>query len=154
MSHASDQQLSLFIDGELSATSRATVAAHLAGCPACAERHERLVEVAAGLRVLPAVRWTPAATTAMIERRQQPPVPAGRISRGVLAALALTLLVTAALSTTWLSALLSIARSAAATALAVLPLGPAGGASGLWILLATAILAPLAALTIARGHHQ
>lgn len=154
MSHASDQQLSMFIDGELSATSRATVAAHLAGCPACAERHERLVDVAASLRILPAVRWTPAATAATIERCQQPPVAAGRVSRGVLAALALAVLAAAALSTTWLSALLSIARSAAATALVVLPLGPAGGAANLWILLATAILAPLAALTLARGHRR
>ena len=36
-----------FVDGELSSAERAFVRAHLEGCPACAEEHESLLELAA-----------------------------------------------------------------------------------------------------------
>lgn len=57
--HPSDEQLSLLIDGELSLTARAAVNHHLSACPACAERHDTLVELVAGLRLQPPLRWTP-----------------------------------------------------------------------------------------------
>lgn len=56
--HVSDQQLSALIDGELSLASRQAVISHVRSCPMCAERHDRVVEVAAVLQSLPRVEWT------------------------------------------------------------------------------------------------
>lgn len=56
--HLSDEQLSLLIDGQLSLVARAAVSAHLGSCPACAERHDALVEVAASLRLRTPLTWS------------------------------------------------------------------------------------------------
>ena len=56
--HPSTEQLSAFIDGELSLASREAVIAHVRGCPACAARQDELIEVAAALRSRPALTWT------------------------------------------------------------------------------------------------
>jgi anti-sigma factor RsiW len=56
--HPTIEQLSAFIDGELSLASREAVIAHIRGCPACAARQDELIEVAALLRSRPALKWT------------------------------------------------------------------------------------------------
>ena len=71
--HVSDEQLSLLLDGELSLTAREAVSRHLAGCPSCAARHDQLVDVAATLRLHPALTWTEAATDHTLSRLQQQP---------------------------------------------------------------------------------
>ena len=56
--HASAEQLSALIDGELSLTAREAVIGHLRECPTCAASHERLIEVAAVMTSYPAEHWT------------------------------------------------------------------------------------------------
>ena len=57
-SHVSAEQLSLFLDGELSLTAREAVRGHLESCPACAERHDSLVATVSALRLQPAQLWS------------------------------------------------------------------------------------------------
>ena len=56
--HPTIEQLSSFIDGELSLASREAVIVHIRGCPACAARQDELIEVAATLRSRPPLSWT------------------------------------------------------------------------------------------------
>jgi anti-sigma factor RsiW len=60
--HPTNEQLSAFIDGELSLASREAVIAHIRGCPSCAARQEALIEVAAALRTQQPISWTGAET--------------------------------------------------------------------------------------------
>jgi hypothetical protein len=53
MSHPNDDLLQLHVDGRLSARANAGVAAHLAECERCRDRHVRLEEVVTSLRLLP-----------------------------------------------------------------------------------------------------
>jgi len=71
--HASDEQLSLLLDGELSLTAREAVTRHLASCPGCAARHDELVDITAALRLQPTLSWTQASTAGTLERLQQRP---------------------------------------------------------------------------------
>lgn len=72
MSHLDAEQLSALIDGQLSLTHRHAALAHLEECHACAARHEALIEVAAGLRTIEPVAWTPALSAAVIDGLDTP----------------------------------------------------------------------------------
>jgi anti-sigma factor RsiW len=63
--HVDDLSLSRLIDGDLPTLSHEAVLDHLLHCPACAARHEELVEVAATIRRLPAVEWNEQRTAAV-----------------------------------------------------------------------------------------
>jgi anti-sigma factor RsiW len=64
--HPTNEQLSAFIDGELSLASREAVIAHIRGCPSCAARQDALIEVAAALRTQPPISWTGAETKSLL----------------------------------------------------------------------------------------
>src|SRR5262249_21940717 len=66
--HVSDDQLSLLLDGGLSLASRESVRAHIRSCPACAERHDRLVELTATVRLARRLEWTPRHTETTLAR--------------------------------------------------------------------------------------
>jgi anti-sigma factor RsiW len=76
--HVSDEQLSLLIDSELSLAAREAVIEHVRHCPTCAERHDRLVELVASLRVQQPLAWSTAHTHATLARLQS---RAGRYRR-------------------------------------------------------------------------
>jgi anti-sigma factor RsiW len=67
-SHVTDEQLSRLADGELSLVSRHAVLAHLETCPACAARHDGVIDVVAALRLQPPLAWTPEHTGVVVER--------------------------------------------------------------------------------------
>jgi anti-sigma factor RsiW len=69
--HVSDEQLSLLADGELSLVARHAVLDHIAGCPRCAERHDKLIELVAALRLEPGIDWPADATSAVLERQRE-----------------------------------------------------------------------------------
>lgn len=69
--HVSDEQLSLLADGELSLVARHAVLDHIAGCPHCAERHDKLIELVAALRLEPGIEWPAGATSAVLERQHE-----------------------------------------------------------------------------------
>jgi anti-sigma factor RsiW len=70
--HVTDEQLSQLADGELSLVARRAVLDHVAACPACAARHDALVDLVATLRLEPMVAWTDEATAAAVERAAAP----------------------------------------------------------------------------------
>jgi len=69
--HVSDEQLSLLADGELSIVARQAVLDHVAACPQCAERHDKLIELVAALRLAPRIEWPAGATSAVLERQHE-----------------------------------------------------------------------------------
>ena len=79
--HPTIEQLSALIDGELSLASREAVIAHNRGCPACAQRQDELIEVAAALRSRQALAWTAADTERVLAWIAQEPVPRSRAKR-------------------------------------------------------------------------
>jgi anti-sigma factor RsiW len=66
--HPTVEQLSAFIDGELSLASREAAIAHIRACPGCAARQDELIEVAAALRSRSALAWTEASTERVLAR--------------------------------------------------------------------------------------
>lgn len=66
--HVSDEQLSLLLDAGLSLAAREAVIGHIRNCPSCAERHDRLIEVTATLRLAGTISWTPAQTKSTLTR--------------------------------------------------------------------------------------
>ena len=68
--HVSDQQLSLLVDASLSLAAREAVVAHIRACPTCAERHDRLIDTTATLRLAGSISWSPAHTDATLARLQ------------------------------------------------------------------------------------
>jgi anti-sigma factor RsiW len=88
-SHVTDKQLSLLADGELSLVSRHAVLSHLEACPACAARHDGMIDVVAGLRLQPGVAWRPELTGAVVDRAR---APASSRDRAVPLAVGLALL--------------------------------------------------------------
>lgn len=96
MSHASHLQLSALIDNELSLTEREAVIRHLESCPACAERHAGVVEVAATLRTLsPPLLDFDVASLAPRRRRDAPLLAAASVfaATGIALVVAVTPLV-------------------------------------------------------------
>jgi anti-sigma factor RsiW len=77
--HVDDLALSRLIDGDLPTLTHEAVLDHLLHCPACAARHEQLVDVAATLRGLPGLGWdahrTAAVVSAIGERRPEGSAP-------------------------------------------------------------------------------
>ena len=71
--HVTGEQLSMLIDGELSLVTERAVRAHLFGCPQCASLHDRLIEVTARLRPLPALSWSDHSSRAVMERIEPRP---------------------------------------------------------------------------------
>ena len=147
--HATDEQLSRLIDGELSVVARDSVLAHLHSCPACASRHEALVEVAAALRLQPALAWEERATAAVIAR-----LDPGRERNLALPAAAALALVGAALVGVWtpiVSAGLGVATTTLRAFATVVPsaavFSPGGTVTTLFLV---ALLGPLLAYPLAR----
>jgi anti-sigma factor RsiW len=147
--HATDEQLSRLIDGELSLVARDSVLAHVHSCPSCANRHESLVEVAAALRLQPALAWdepATAATVARLDRNRE-----RNFSLPVAAALAL---VGAALVGVWtpiFSAGLGVTTTTLRAFATVVPsaavFSPGGTVTSLFLV---ALLGPLLAYPLAR----
>ena len=145
----SDEHLSLLIDGELSLAAREAVRAHVASCPACAERHDALVNVTAALRLQPRSSWTPAASARTLarlgpQRQRDWALPLAGLLAFLVSAVAMTTLPVGV----WLG----LARS---TLEAITALGPRGLVPGslstLAVLLAVAVLGPLLAYPLARA---
>jgi anti-sigma factor RsiW len=146
--HLDDVLLSRLIDGDVSLTRRQAALDHLAGCPACARRHDELIGVAAALRSQPPLGWSAAAsarvaaTVAGASQRRPARLPA---------VLAVAAVVASALALIPL-ALTGVTLSAHLLRAAPLP-GPVGAlsfGSQLLFVLAIAVLAPAAAYPLAR----
>lgn len=79
--HVSDEQLSLLLDGGLSLAGREAVRAHIRSCPACAEQHDRVVELTATVRLVGRLEWTPQHTEATLARLRATREPQPRQGR-------------------------------------------------------------------------
>lgn len=79
--HVSDEQLSLLVDSRLSLAAREAVIGHVRSCPACAERHDRLIETTATLRTAASLTWSEVHTDATLVRMRARPGPRLRIGR-------------------------------------------------------------------------
>ena len=140
ISHASSEQLSRLIDGDLSLTERTAVLDHLATCPACAELQTQLVDIAASLRAANPPAWSAALTTVVIDeatsrRRDRASLPiAALIAVASITALA------------FLTPFFTVGRGLLEIAVAV---DPIGGAAAV-VLIVVALLAPLAAYPLLR----
>jgi len=150
MSHLSDEQLSLLIDGESSLGAREAAVRHLRDCVGCTERHEWLVDVVAELRLAPAVRWDPQATTAILAQ-----LGGQRRAREWSTAISVVVaLVGAVLLVVELPALRALTSLLAVTIDATVAWLPTSigfsGSTGLAALAAIAIVAPVLAIRIAR----
>lgn len=77
--HVGDDQLSLLLDGGLSLAAREAVVAHIRSCPACADRHDRLVEPTATIRLAGRLDWTEQHTRTTLARLQAGPRGRDRI---------------------------------------------------------------------------
>ena len=147
--HLTDAQLSRLIDGDMSLTSREAVTAHLRGCPACAERHDQFVAVAATLRLEPPAAWTSAMTSAVI--RQPPPRRRAvrvAVAAGVSATMCGLVLLEAA---PLVAATLGLVGVVVGASVALThPAVAASGSQLLLVVMAVAILAPMAAYPLAR----
>ena len=66
--HVSDEQLSLLLDSGLSLAAREAVVTHIRSCPGCAERHDRMVELTATIRLASRLDWTEQHTQATLAR--------------------------------------------------------------------------------------
>jgi len=146
--HVSDEQLSLLIDGELSLAAREVVGRHLTTCPACAERHDALIEVAATLRLQPPATWNPQASVRTVER-----LPRRRErDRALPLAVAIAAAAAAAVSTQegLTGAALTASRSSFDALSAVVPNGLLLGHVGALALLGALVLLGLLAYPLAR----
>jgi anti-sigma factor RsiW len=147
--HLDDVQLSRLIDGDLSLTSRAATIAHLRRCTACAARHDRLIAVAASLRLQPPVAWTAGQTEALLRelpRRQRRGSAAAVVALSLGACALLVMAAAASIAATWgvVGAVVGVGRT-------LLPLPLSGPGANLLVVVAlVALLAPLAAYPLAR----
>lgn len=146
--HASTEQLSRLIDGDLALAERTAVLDHVGHCLLCAAEQARLVEVAAALRSIPAVGWSEAQTSALVAR-----LPAGAPTVRRTAMLIAALAVAGAITITFVVNVPVwplVARSLW-QAFAWIP--PIGGTSALGAgaaLVAISLLAPVIAYPLAR----
>jgi anti-sigma factor RsiW len=154
--HASSEQLSRLIDGDLGLAERAAVLNHIAHCPRCAAEQARVVEVSAALRGIAAVRWSEAQTAALVEQlpsgATRAPQSAGRRLPVRLAALLVaTLTLAGAVAFVVRVPVGPLVAGSLWQAFAWLP--PIGGTSALGAgaaLVAISLLAPLLAYPLAR----
>lgn len=149
--HATDEQLSRLIDGELSLVARDSVLAHLHSCPSCASRHETLVEVAAALRLQPALAWDEIDTAAMVARLS--PGRERNVALPFAAAVALVGFVLVGVWTPIFSAGLAVTTTTLRSFATVVPsatvFSPGGTVTTLFLV---ALLGPLLAYPLARWH--
>jgi anti-sigma factor RsiW len=148
-SHLDDLALSRLIDDDLSLTTRAAVLGHLEQCPACAQRHDDMVAVAATLRLQTPVEWSEAMSVRVLTglpARKHP------VRAAVAAALSVGLFVVALADVAPLIAsMLAVAGVLAAVAVAVVPAPvSAGGAQLLAGVALVAVAAPLIAYPLAK----
>lgn len=149
MSHLSDEQLSMLVDGELSSTSRQAAGEHLRGCVNCAGRLDELVEVTAALRLAPDVRWGPEATSQVLARLERPAVRDSSTPLAVGLALLGVLLLSLELPV--VSALMGMLNTMLAILTAFVPISVGiSGAAAVAALIAVAIIGPTLALRLAR----
>ena len=149
LEHVDGGQLSRLIDGDLSLTSREAVTTHLRACPRCAQRHDELIVVAASLRLVPPVEWTPVKTDTVIRALAQP-ARSWRLPITLVACLAICLVAVDAASSV-IAAGLALGHVVVAFMGAVSPAPTlASDPQLLWVITAVAILAPLAAYPLAR----
>jgi anti-sigma factor RsiW len=149
MSHLSDEQLSMLLDGELSLTGRHAATEHLGGCVGCAGRLDELVEVSAALRLAPAVRWSPEATGRVLARLERPVAH----DRSTVAAMGLALLGLLLLSFELpvLGALVSMLNTVVAIFTAFVPIGAGvSGTTSVAVLIAVGVFGPALAVRLAR----
>lgn len=111
--HASSEQLSALLDGELSLVAREAVSDHLRGCPTCAALHDQLVEIAATLAAVPAENWSQEMTTTVLERTHARGLEAATETAG---GRDWSLAIAAALAVAGLSGIAFVAPFAAASA--------------------------------------
>jgi anti-sigma factor RsiW len=145
--HLDDVKLSRLIDGDLSLASREAAIDHLRRCPACAERHDRIVAVSAALRLEPAAAWTPR-DTELVVRRLPEHRGRGRVALAATVSAAMCGLVffeTAPLVAAPLALSLTLLGTGRAL---VTTVGP--GVELVVAVAAIAMLAPLAAYPLAR----
>jgi hypothetical protein len=147
-SHLEDVQLSRLIDGDLSLTSREAVMGHLRSCHSCAERHDRLVAVAAALRLEPPLTWTSSDTESVLgrlpQRRHKVRAAVAAVASAAMCAVVIFEVAPVIAATVALVGVVVDLRGA---------LAPPGAAPGLQLVLvvaAVAVLAPLAAYPLAR----
>jgi anti-sigma factor RsiW len=154
--HASSEQLSRLIDGDLGLAERAAVLDHINHCPACAAEQARVVEVSAALRGVAAARWSEAQTAALVAHlppdAARAPRSAGRGLPVRLAALLVATLTLAGAVAFVVSVPVGpLVAGSLWQAFAWLP--PIGGTSALGAgaaLVAISLLAPLLAYPLAR----
>ena len=148
--HASDEQLSLLVDGELSLAARTAVVSHLSSCPGCAERHDALVDVVAPLRLAPPVVWQESSTACVLERTHAPR-PGHDLALPIAGVIAVVAIVLVALRSEVVEAGLSSAYATAEAIGALLPTALATQPTGtLMALVAVALIAPVLSLRLAR----
>lgn len=99
--HLARESLGAYVDGELPVEARATIDAHLAGCPACTSELEFIRSVTASLAESTAIQ-VPTQLWSEIERRldrpvQREPIPRNRFVRVRRYALAASVLIAAGL---------------------------------------------------------
>lgn len=147
--HLDRTHLSRLIDGDLSLVSRDAARAHLASCPQCAQRHDELVGVVASLRQLPRAEWTPhqteRLTTAMSQRRRSRLPLAGA---GAAVLIVFVAVLVAALPLIGAAFALGHVAQTLVSSVAAEPL--VAIVPQLVVLVAVAVLAPLAAYPLAR----
>jgi anti-sigma factor RsiW len=150
--HVSDGQLSLLIDGELSLAAREAVIAHVRACPVCAARHDTLIELAAPLRLQPALQWSPDQTEATLRRVRTRPGLRARVSAGERD---WTLAFAGLLAAAGVIAAVVLAPLASGGSLgvlsALLPGGLFGGSRQLLVALTAVAVLGLAALPLSRS---
>lgn len=149
MSHLSNEQLSRLIDGELSLGARDTAQRHLRDCAHCQEQLDAFVDIAAELRLTPAVTWDAGATARLLtqldHRRPREWSTPIAVAIAVLGALLLALELPA------ISSLTGMLTSITSVLTAFLPTGVGlPSAPALAILLVVAILGPLLAMPLSR----
>lgn len=74
-----DEELSVYLDGELKPLEARRVTRHLAGCDHCRDELSELIEIRARLRSLPMMDyvWQPNGQVVVVPLRRRPPVLLG-----------------------------------------------------------------------------
>lgn len=150
MSHLSDEQLSMLVDGELSLGAREAASRHLRECVGCSERLDELVEVVAELRLAPAVVWDAGATARVMAGLDEH--TARQWSAPIATSLAVAGAVLLALELPLITAAAGVLAGALSVVGAFLPSGMAvSGAVVVGGLVAVALIGPLLAVRLARA---
>jgi anti-sigma factor RsiW len=150
--HASPEQLSRLLDGDLGLAERAAVLDHIGHCPGCASEQARIVEVSAALRSAPATSWSETQIAALVARLPSgPPSQPRSAGRPLAAMLVATLGLAVAVAFVVRVPVGPLVAGSLWQAFAWVP--PIGGTSALRAgatLVAISLLAPLLAYPLAR----